>query len=167
LNTAEDKDPVVQAMAFMVDDDPDLRSRIGQWLGVLRKQRGIPQEEAAKAIGVSRPHLSNVELGRSRPGWKGLQQMATYYSLELNDTIAKVRAAREAENTSGAAPSDEWRVMIGPKRHAAITSNPLQNLSGYERWVLSGLSELPRPERDRLMDEIVAAIQRHRKNTAG
>jgi transcriptional regulator with XRE-family HTH domain len=40
---------------------------LGQQLRYLREVAGMPQAEAARRIGVSPPHISNVEKGRDRP----------------------------------------------------------------------------------------------------
>lgn len=86
-----------------LDDNPDLRLRIGRYLGNIRRDRNISQEQAAKDIKVSRPHLSNIEQGHARTGWKGLNAMARYYSIGIQDLIDTVErempVAPEASKT--------------------------------------------------------------------
>jgi len=76
-----------------LDDNPDLRLRLGRYLGGVRKLRKISQETAAKALGLSRPHLSNIEMGRSRTGWQSLRTMAKYYGYGIRALIEEVDAA--------------------------------------------------------------------------
>ena len=79
-----------------IDDDPDLRLRMGRYLGGIRKLRKISQEKAAKDIHMSRPHLSNIEQGRSRTGWKGLREMAAYYGYGIKALIDEVEREKPA-----------------------------------------------------------------------
>src|SRR5215472_10905479 len=76
-----------------IDDNPDLRLRIGRYLGGVRKLKKISQEKAAADLKMSRPHLSNIEQGRSRTGWKGLRAMATYYEYGMRALIEEVKGA--------------------------------------------------------------------------
>ena len=69
------------------EDNPDLRLRVGRHLGHIRKNKHISQEDAAKGIRISRPHLSNVEQGRARTGWEMLARIAAHYQLALKDVI--------------------------------------------------------------------------------
>jgi transcriptional regulator with XRE-family HTH domain len=75
-----------------LNDDPNLRLRIGRYLGGVRKLKKISQEQAAKDLSMSRPHLSNIEQGRSRTGWKGLRHMARYYGYGVRALIEEVAA---------------------------------------------------------------------------
>jgi len=78
------------AQGLPAEDNPDLRLRVGRHLGIVRKNQGISQEQAAKDIRISRPHLSNVEQGRARTNWEMLQKIATYYKLNLQNVIKDV-----------------------------------------------------------------------------
>jgi len=80
-----------------IADDPDLRLRIGRYLGGIRKLKKLSQEEAAAALNMSRPHLSNIEQGRSRTGWKGLRTMAAYYGYGIKALIDEVTASNIPE----------------------------------------------------------------------
>lgn len=40
------------------------REHIGAVLQFVRSQRGLSQEELADALGISRPYLANIEMGR-------------------------------------------------------------------------------------------------------
>lgn len=91
-------DPSIDDMPLdlAIDDDPDLRLRMGRYLGGIRKLRKISQEQVAKDINMSRPHLSNVEQGRSRTGWKGLRDMASYYGYGIAQLIEEVQREKPA-----------------------------------------------------------------------
>jgi transcriptional regulator with XRE-family HTH domain len=95
-----------------LNDDPDLRLRIGRYLGGVRKLKKVSQEQAAKDLDMSRPHLSNIEQGRSRTGWKGLRHMARYYGYGIRALIEEVGAMGPAvqpmltREPPGAAPAE-------------------------------------------------------------
>jgi transcriptional regulator with XRE-family HTH domain len=73
-----------------IDDDPDLRLRMGRYLGGIRQLQKISQQQAAKDLKMSRPHLSNIERGRARTGWKGLRKMAHHYGYGVQQLIDEV-----------------------------------------------------------------------------
>lgn len=79
-------------LGLAINDNPDLRLKIGRHLGGVRKLKKISQEQAAEDLRVSRPHLSNIEQGRSRTGWKALRGMATYYGYGMKALIEEVQA---------------------------------------------------------------------------
>jgi transcriptional regulator with XRE-family HTH domain len=76
-------DEAAEAFELLIDGPPELRAKIGRHLGDVRRERKISQETLARAIQMSRPHLSNVELGRSRSGWPGLRAMAEFFDLDI------------------------------------------------------------------------------------
>jgi len=68
----------------------------------VRKLKKISQEKAAADLKMSRPHLSNIEQGRSRTGWKGLRAMATYYEYGMRALIEEVKVADVPAHAAGA-----------------------------------------------------------------
>lgn len=138
---------------YVVDDDPDLRERIGVHLAGVRKSRKLSQEVVAKHVGLSRPHLSNIELGRSRAGWSGLTRMAAYYDLNIRELINEVGGRSVAPGVVGGSFGKSASVEAGEPPFGS-------NFTDYERFVLNGLHHLSAAERQRYMSDILAAIQR-------
>lgn len=148
-----------------IDDNPDLRSRMGRYLGGIRKQRNISQRAVAKHIGWSRPHLSNIEMGRSRAGWKGLREMAAYYGFGVQQLIDEVEREmpfvapsitdRELAQygASGATPWPTQNFDAMAARHGAAS------LSTYEEFILGQLRTLDRGDQKRVVQQIMQLVQ--------
>ena len=47
-----------------MNDHPDFYKKVGEAIRVKRKERGLSQEGLAKAVGLKRPSMSNIEKGR-------------------------------------------------------------------------------------------------------
>ena len=54
----------------------------------LRKQKGITQEELAKAIFVSRAAVSKWESARGYPGIDSLKAISVYFSVSIDELIS-------------------------------------------------------------------------------
>ena len=53
----------------------------------IRKQRGIRQEEFAKAMGVSRQTISSLENGRYNPSILLAYKIAKYFGMTIEDVF--------------------------------------------------------------------------------
>ena len=53
----------------------------------IRKERGIRQEEFAKALGVSRQTISSLETGRYNPSIFLAYKIARYFGLTIEDVF--------------------------------------------------------------------------------
>src|SRR5690349_15839164 len=78
------------------DTDQDLAPVVGKNLRRLRSQRGLSLERLAKASGVSRAMLGQIELGQSAPTINVLWKIAR----ALDVTFATLIQAREAGGTT-------------------------------------------------------------------
>jgi len=78
-----------------LEDNADLRKKVGQRLGQIRRELKMSQETVATAVGMSRPHLSNVELGRSRTGWNHLRRVAEQYRKDIARLADEVKEMPE------------------------------------------------------------------------
>lgn len=77
-----------------MEGDPKLGSKFAQ----RRRELGLKQLDVAMKVGISRPHLSNIETGKDMPGRQTLIALAATLSLSL-DFIA----AMPGETPDGAA----------------------------------------------------------------
>lgn len=62
----------------------------------IRKQRGIRQEDFAKALGVSRQTISSLETGRYNPSIFLAFKIARYFGMQIEEIFIY-----EDENTNG------------------------------------------------------------------
>ena len=53
----------------------------------IRKERGIRQEEFAKALGVSRQTISSLETGRYNPSIQLAFKIARYFGMTIEDVF--------------------------------------------------------------------------------
>lgn len=60
----------------------------GEKLQLLRKERGLTQEELAEQLFVSRAAVSKWESGRGYPGIDSLKAIAKYFSVSLDSLLS-------------------------------------------------------------------------------
>ena len=60
----------------------------GEKLQVLRKDKGLTQEELSSALYVSRTAVSKWESGRGYPGIDSLKQIAKYFCVSLDELLS-------------------------------------------------------------------------------
>ena len=51
----------------------------------LRKNNGFSQEELASMLNISRPHLSDLENGKSEPGGKIVIELCRLFQMDARD----------------------------------------------------------------------------------
>ncbi|MBN2811333.1 MAG: helix-turn-helix transcriptional regulator [Spirochaetales bacterium] len=56
-------------------------------LQLLRKDRGMSQEELAEKLGVSRQAVSKWEAGEARPEWEHLAALGTFFRASIDDLV--------------------------------------------------------------------------------
>lgn len=66
-----------------------LQKQIGQRITVLRKMKGLSQEDLAKRVKISRPSLAQIELGNRGVNVFELQQLSLILSFSLDDFMSK------------------------------------------------------------------------------
>lgn len=111
-------------MSYLAGMDQAGAVALGKAIKALRKKKKVTQVVAADGIGISRPTLTNIELGRDPPGRETLIAIAAYYEANLNDLIAAMRQPTETPATT---PAQFLELAIGylgpdqggdPARHA-------------------------------------------------
>lgn len=144
---------------LLLDDNPELRCRLGRHLGGIRKQRQISQDVAARGIGISRPHLSNIELGRSRTSWAGLKSMAAYYELGIQNLIGECKSA---DWTRRVAIEAKTTPHHGHKPETASSEAELdkKNYAPFELFLVTSWRLLSNQDREEMMLEITKRVLR-------
>ena len=71
----------------------------------LRDEKGVPQEEVAKAAGITKSTLSKYELGKNEPGMMVAKRLADYYNVSF-----------------------DWLVGYSDEKHPVIAKRDLENL---------------------------------------
>ena len=69
--------------------------KIGEFLKVLRKEKGLTQEQAAEILSVSGRTISRWETGTNMPDLSILIQMAEFYNVEVKEILD---GQRKSEN---------------------------------------------------------------------
>ena len=133
-----------------IDDDPDLRLRIGRYLGGVRRLKKVSQEQAAGDLRMSRPHLSNIEQGRSRTGWKGLREMATYYGYGMRALIEEARGAEVTPHPPTA---------LGEAAEIDFSRAAAPSLSDDETFVLGLFRVLDAKDRQYIAKQMLQLVQ--------
>jgi DNA-binding XRE family transcriptional regulator len=68
------------------------RAALGHALRVLRRERGLSQEDLAHAAGISVQYLSGIERGRRNPTWVVLSGIAAALELRLSELVERAEA---------------------------------------------------------------------------
>ncbi len=82
-------------------------------LQMLRKQRGLTQEELAQALFVSRAAVSKWESGRGWPGIDSLKEISKYFSVSIDSLLSGEEALTIAEEHTKQQESQHRRLVYG------------------------------------------------------
>ena len=89
----------------------------GQKLQALRVRRGMTQEQLAERLFVSRELVSKWELGQRRPDIRLLREMASLFSVELDDLMDTGPFSDELFSCLPPDPqisTEQFRALLGP-----------------------------------------------------
>lgn len=86
----------------------------------LRKQKGITQEELAKALYVSRAAVSKWESGRGYPNIDSLREIAKFYSVSVDELLSGDEVLTVAEEDSKEKESHVRDLVFGMLDISAI-----------------------------------------------
>ena len=91
-----------------------MANEIGKKIKLLRKVRGLTQEQLAEKLNVGRATLSNYEIGRRSPRLKELERIANvlgvgldYFGIEQSDITDLVARAKLLFNDTNISPEDK------------------------------------------------------------
>ncbi|WP_100627015.1 helix-turn-helix domain-containing protein [Algoriphagus formosus] len=65
----------------------DIKEKFGQRLRVLRKDKGLSQEELAEKSGLNRPYISAIEQGKRNVSLEVMEKLAEAMSLNIKSLI--------------------------------------------------------------------------------
>lgn len=151
-------------LALALDDDPDLRSRIGRYLGGVRKLQKISQEQVARDLRMSRPHLSNIEMGHSRTSWKILRELGRYYNYSMRTLIEEAQQnvpSRPAPLRRSAKPRSPLgeRLMDAVKSVEPKVDDALSRASSDEAFLVGLMFLLDAQDRKIIAEQILERVQ--------
>ncbi len=72
----------------------DIYRAIGERVRDIRKECGLTQEQLAEQVGLSRPAIANIEVGRQRIYLHDLDRMAEIFRVPLSEMIGEPSANR-------------------------------------------------------------------------
>ena len=82
-------------------------------LVVLRKERGLSQEELAEKLYVSRQTISNWERGQTYPDLSSLLLLATYFDISLDNLIKGDFIEMQQTHDEEKCQLRKWLVILG------------------------------------------------------
>lgn len=74
------------------------QQKIGTFLQVLRKEKGLTQEQLAEYLNTSRRTISRWETGRNMPDLDLLIELSDYYDVELRELLDGERKSEKMNN---------------------------------------------------------------------
>ena len=101
----------------------------GQKLQALRVQRGMTQEQLAERLYISRELVSKWELGQRRPDIRLLREMASLFSVEIDDLMDTEQISDELFSCL---PPD---LPLGTEQLSALLGPFLNTISERDRGV--------------------------------
>lgn len=111
----------------------------GAKLRLLRKQKGLSQEEVAKYLGYSRVQVSNWEIERSEPDIQALGKLAEFYGVTIDSITGTASPSANESAPITTEPIEQTIDRMNDPVMDGIIDN-LQQMSPDERetfWRLS------------------------------
>ena len=107
-----------------------MKSNIGEFLAILRKSKGMTQQEAANWLGVSNKTVSSWETGASCPDISMLPSLAELYGVTCDELLRgeRISAEESPEKREEKREKSLARLLAMYRNNAAVTS-----------WICAGL----------------------------
>jgi transcriptional regulator with XRE-family HTH domain len=135
-------------------DVPDLRSILGANLRRLRVRRGLSLERLARASGVSRAMLGQIELGQSTPTihvvWKIARSLSVPFSALISDSAPSLAAVMRADRSRVLTSADGSFIS-----RALFPSHEPRKVEFYELRLVAGGVERAEPHPPGTTENIV------------
>lgn len=94
------------------------KKEIGERIATLRSKKGLSQEDLAKSIAISRPSLTQIELGNRSVSLSEMQKLSITLGFSLDDFMTKDFLANQSLQ-----PSDHSEAEITEERISVPTLN--------------------------------------------
>jgi transcriptional regulator with XRE-family HTH domain len=78
-----------------------INTKIGKNIKKIRKLKGITQSQLASKIGISRPSVVNIELGKQSTYSYQLFKIASFLNIELSSIFPDIKELTEIINIDG------------------------------------------------------------------
>lgn len=93
---------------------------LGKQVGAERRARGISQAELARAVGLTRTSMTNIEAGRQRPPLHVTVALAQALGLELSDLICGTYVPQLAPEVPASAKALRKALLAAQDSIAAV-----------------------------------------------
>lgn len=107
----------------MIDKDR-LYETIGDQLKAVRQKNHLTQSDMADVLGMERTSVTNIELGKQRPGVHVLYRCCEYFEISIADFFPSIKSVAHAELPPAAA-----RVLEEKRRKPRATSKDHEELN--------------------------------------
>ena len=84
---------------------------LGENLQRLRKEKGLSQEDVARALFVSRQTISKWETDKAEPGVDNLKVLADLYEVTLDQLTGRMQLEVDSKEAHEQTPSDQYRTV--------------------------------------------------------
>lgn len=84
---------------------------LGENMQRLRKEKGLSQEDVARALFVSRQTISKWETDKAEPGVDNLKALADLYEVTLDQLTGRARTGTDSKESYEQTPSDQYRTL--------------------------------------------------------
>lgn len=102
------------------------QKQLGERIAEIRKRRGFSQEDVAKSVGISRPSLTQIELGNRSVDILELQKLARVLGFSLDEIVARDFSSSETMTAqSDPKPIDKGERIAVPKLQVGKFKNVL------------------------------------------
>lgn len=115
-----------------VPDTPAPRGGFQENLALIRRERGLSQEQLADAAGVSRSAIGMWESGHSQPDGLTLVRLASALGVSADELLGKPAEEKDGEEGSGGGTSFSAKLRE-LRRRAGMTQGALADKIGVER----------------------------------
>lgn len=107
---------------------------LGQRIADFRSKKNLSQEELAFSCGVGNKHISNIELGKSKPSLESLIQIANFLNASADDLLVDSLA-----HSASTADSEIHRLLLDCN---AIEQEILTRMVKEMKAILYGLGDI-------------------------
>ena len=101
------------------------KKEIGERIASLRSKKGFSQEDLAKSIGISRPSLTQIELGNRGVSLSEMQKLSILLGFSLDDFMTRDFLTNQMLQPSGHAQEEVTEERI---------SVPTLNINKFKNW---------------------------------